>query len=695
MNRYQASCDQVVINAFINEQLSADELAYFERHLDECAECRERLQQHSADEQFRVKAADYLADEPSLCATGVEQQFSVQIKQVLDWLAPTDEPRMLGRIGNYEVLAVIGSGGMGVVLKALDPGLNRVVAVKVLAPHLAASDVARRRFAREAQAAAAITHDNVIDIYSVSEFNGLPYLVMPYARGPSLQERLNRQGPLPLVEVLRIGHQIGCGLMAAHEQGLVHRDVKPANILLTDDVDRVLITDFGLARAMNDASVTNTGVIAGTPHYMSPEQARGEEIDGRSDLFALGSVIYTLCTATPPFRAESHYGVLRQITDGAPQPIQDINSDIPEWLSGIVARLHSQNPDERFQSAGEVAEELRRWLAYVQSPSTEQRPKALPGTKSRTRHWKRAHVVAGLMASCFIGYLAWPYAFRERTGERNNGNGVEVVSATVNSRDVDFVARKHMKAIVFAIHSYADANEGQLPPAIVANDSLPAERRLSGIALLLPYFKVKPSYLDHSIWETVRMAPHEADKLAKLFASIDLKKAWDDPVNLVAARTQIGCLLMPDIRQVETENGFPVTHVAFVRGYGTEQDGAFPGDNKIAFEHISDGTSKTLAIGQVSENLGPWIAAGEATSRFLYHHDEQHGAAGFGGPIPGIAFFAICDGSLRLIDLRASTESGLQAIATRAGEDDQETKHSIQFYDSVAQYLLHKTSEAN
>ena len=376
MKRHEVPCDNVVINAFIKEQLSADEVASFEQHLDECAVCRERLQQRSADDEFRTKAADYLGDVLDLSDSDGDQQFSLQVQQVLDWLAPTDDPRMLGRVGSYEVLAVIGSGGMGVVLKALDPGLNRVAAIKVLAPHLAASDTARTRFSREAQAAAAITHDNVIDIYSVSEFDGLPYLVMPYARGPSLQDRLDRQGALPLVEVLRIGHQIGSGLMAAHEQGLVHRDVKPANILLTDDVDRVLITDFGLARTVDDASVTNTGDIAGTPHYMSPEQACGGVIDQRSDLFALGSLIYTLCTATPPFRAETNYGVLRQITDSDPQPIHEVNPEIPEWLGGIVARLHAKNPDERFQSAKEVADELRGWLAYVQNPSTEQRPRA-------------------------------------------------------------------------------------------------------------------------------------------------------------------------------------------------------------------------------------------------------------------------------------------------------------------------------
>ena len=219
--------------------------------------------------------------------------------------APTDDPAMLGRLGGYEISGVVGAGGMGVVLKAIDKSLDRTVAIKVLAPHLAASGAARKRFAREAKAAAAVLHPNVIAIHSVSNDEALPYLVMPYLRGTSLQKRLDEEGPLSLHEILRIGSQIAAGLAAAHAQGLVHRDIKPANILLEQGVERVAITDFGLARAVDDATITHSGVIAGTPQYMSPEQARGEPVDGRSDLFSLGSVLYSICTGRPPFRAET------------------------------------------------------------------------------------------------------------------------------------------------------------------------------------------------------------------------------------------------------------------------------------------------------------------------------------------------------------------------------------------------------
>ena len=284
---------------------------------------------------------------------------------------------MLGRWGTYEVVGVVGTGGMGVVLKALDTALNRYVAIKILAPHLGSSGAARKRFSREAQASAAVVHDNVIEIYGVSEAAGLPYLVMPYVRGPSLQRRLNDAGTLAVVEILRVGMQAAAGLAAAHAQGLVHRDVKPANILLADGIERVKLTDFGLARAADDASLTRTGIIAGTPQYMSPEQARGEPVDQRSDLFSLGSVLYAMCTGRPPFRAETSYGVLRRITDEEPRPIREINPDIPEWLCGIVARLMAKQPDDRFQSASEVSALLEQCLAHVQQPTVVPLPAVL------------------------------------------------------------------------------------------------------------------------------------------------------------------------------------------------------------------------------------------------------------------------------------------------------------------------------
>ena len=262
----------------------------------------------------------------------------------LNFLAPTDWPDSLGRLGTYEVKGVLGRGGMGIVLKAFDPALNRNVAIKVLSAPLASCGAARRRFLREARAAAAVVHVHVVSVFAVVETSGLPFLVMEYVPGRSLQDRLDRLGPLSLQEVLRIGMQTAAGLAAAHAQGLVHRDVKPANILLENGVERVKLTDFGLARAAADAGLTQSGVVAGTPNYMAPEQARGESTDHRADLFSLGSTLYAMCTGHPPFRAESAVAVLRRVSDDTPRPVRAINPDMPEWLEADHRQAACQGP---------------------------------------------------------------------------------------------------------------------------------------------------------------------------------------------------------------------------------------------------------------------------------------------------------------------------------------------------------------
>ncbi len=227
------------------------------------------------------------------------------------------------------------------------------------------------------RAAAAVVHEHVVAIHSVDTAGRLPYLVMPYVGGPSLQSRLDQTGAQACNEVLRIGLQVAEGLAAAHAQGLVHRDVKPANILLENNVERVKITDFGLARAVDDATLTHSGFIAGTPQYMSPEQAKGEATDHRSDLFSLGSVLYAMCTGRPPFRAETTLGVLRRICEDRPRPVRELNPEIPQWLCDVVDRLHAKDPAERFQSAAEVASLLAQYSGAP--PAADQRAHAAEG----------------------------------------------------------------------------------------------------------------------------------------------------------------------------------------------------------------------------------------------------------------------------------------------------------------------------
>ncbi|HEX7448940.1 MAG TPA: serine/threonine-protein kinase [Pirellulales bacterium] len=281
-------------------------------------------------------------------------------------LRPSENTDYIGAIGPYQVRELIGRGGMGIVLRGFDAKLSRVVAIKVLAPELAAQPTARRRFLREAQAAAAVTHPHVVTIHAVDE-DQWPYLVMECIEGQSLQDKIERSGPLGLAEILRIGTQIAEGLAAAHKQGLVHRDVKPANILLENGVERVKITDFDLARAADDVSLTRPGEISGTPQYMSPEQASGQRIDQRSDLFSLGCVLYAMCAGRPPFRADSMAAIVKKICDETPQPLAEIDPQMPDWLSKAIERLLAKDPNERIQSADEVATILGGALAQVQA----------------------------------------------------------------------------------------------------------------------------------------------------------------------------------------------------------------------------------------------------------------------------------------------------------------------------------------
>ena len=367
-----ACADDAALEALVSGSLAPDRERVLEAHLGGCAACRSRLDTLAASPESWSTVREQLsagaeADGEDADAVPPIPALASLIQKIL---APSDDDRMLGRLGPYEITGIIGSGGMGIVLKGHDRALDRFVAIKLLSPHLASSGAARQRFLREAKAAAAVVHDNVIAIHGVDEFAGLPYLVMPYCRGTTLEKRIRDAGPMNLREILRVGLQTARGLAAAHAQGLVHRDVKPANILLEDGVERVRITDFGLARAADDASLTVTGLLAGTPHYMSPEQALGKPLDARSDLFALGAVLFTLATGKPPFRAESSHAVLRMVTDVEPADVRLANPDMPAWLAAIIGRLLAKDPAARYQSATEVAGMLEACLAHVNDPLT-------------------------------------------------------------------------------------------------------------------------------------------------------------------------------------------------------------------------------------------------------------------------------------------------------------------------------------
>jgi serine/threonine protein kinase/Leucine-rich repeat (LRR) protein len=332
-----------------------------------------------ATEAFDTPAVDGPRDTP----TGAESSSAADD---IDFLAPAEGPGELGRLGGYRILQVLGSGGMGVVFVAEDPQLRRRVALKVMRPALAASKTARQRFLREARLAASIEHDHLVHIYQVGQDRGMPFFAMQLLKGETLEERLRKHeggAGLSIEQAVRIGRQIAEGLSAAHEQGLIHRDIKPANVflsvgsspssvakdktapatdygLLTTD-SRVKILDFGLARAVEDhAHITASGMIAGTPAYMAPEQARAEAVDSRTDLFSLGCVLYRMLVGRTPFRGANTTALLLSLATENPMPPCESNSEIPRGLSDLVMRLLAKNSNERPGTANEVVESLAR-----------------------------------------------------------------------------------------------------------------------------------------------------------------------------------------------------------------------------------------------------------------------------------------------------------------------------------------------
>ncbi len=410
----------------MSDQLSADESHPVVAHLEECPSCQRELETLAADATWWERATRGLGGvavdgcgqltAPCKPVCSVEALLELHPhrespvsataadRAMLD--API-HPEMLGRVDEFDVEEKIGQGGMGIVFRGFDRSLNRPVAIKVMAPHLGANGAARKRFAREAQAAAAVVHPHVVPIYRVNSSPERPYIAMGLVDGRSLQDHVARHGPLDTKDIVRISIQVADGLSAAHRQGLVHRDMKPANILLEKDVSRVMITDFGLARAVDEVSMTQSGCLAGTPNYMSPEQVAGAEIDCRSDLFSLGCVIYFMATGREPFRADSAFAVINKITSELPTPARNVNPGVPETLDRVIGRLLEKDPCRRIPSARELQLLLTEYLAHLQDPKSH----ALPRVRAPSSAFNRAAwrlVVVAVATACLVwGFLTW------------------------------------------------------------------------------------------------------------------------------------------------------------------------------------------------------------------------------------------------------------------------------------------------
>ncbi|MCA9122455.1 MAG: protein kinase [Planctomycetaceae bacterium] len=301
------------------------------------------------------------------------------LNEDIDFLAPPERPDEVGRLGGYRVLELLGIGGMGVVFRAEDMHLQRQIALKAMKPAVAASRSAKERFVREAQATAAIDHDNIVHIYQVGEDRNVPFIAMQFLRGESLQQRLQRESRLDQREVVRIGREVAAGLAAAHQRGLIHRDIKPDNIWLdAAAAHRAKILDFGLVRsATDDAGLTQSGMVLGTPKYMAPEQAKGETVDYRCDLFSLGGVLYHLASGKAPFEGGSVTATLLAVSRADCRPIVDVYPDLHPELARLITRLLSKNREARLQSAAEVADSLAHIARKLDDERPEQSDKTI------------------------------------------------------------------------------------------------------------------------------------------------------------------------------------------------------------------------------------------------------------------------------------------------------------------------------
>jgi Leucine-rich repeat (LRR) protein len=394
MAQLMACPDEATFQKLMLAEASDEALEAFAEHMSHCSACAEAVERALAGDTLAnaVRSQTTLGETPKPPAPLLQQllrlgqpdgQRSTPSDAAVldpaahaaaacvsfDFLAPPQAADEIGRLGGYRVLKLLGTGGMGLVFQAEDLRLRRMVALKVMKPKAVVKPDARERFLREAQAAAAIEHEHIVTIHHVGEDRGVPFLAMQWLKGMSLDDLLKKEGTLPTPQVRRIGRQIALGLAAAHEQGLIHRDIKPANIWLETPTGepggvshgRVKLLDFGLARAQADEEhLTQSGAILGTPAYMAPEQARGEKIDHRCDLFSLGVVLYCMATGQLPFRGGNTLAVLSSLAVDTPAPPHALNANCPEELSQLIMSLLEKDPAKRPASAREVVAALDR-----------------------------------------------------------------------------------------------------------------------------------------------------------------------------------------------------------------------------------------------------------------------------------------------------------------------------------------------
>ena len=372
----------------------------------------------------KVSGSDTYVQAPGGGGVQAPPTLSGKAKQIeATFLRPPAGPGEIGRIGNYRVMGLLGAGGMGMVFRAEDLVLGRPVALKIIRPDLREQEEGWQRLQREARLLAAIKHDNLVTLYQAGEENEVFYLAMELLEGESLEDRLKRENKLGVPEILRLAREIAAGLAAIHASNLIHRDIKPSNIWLEGKASRAKILDFGLARSVhggNNSTLTQAGTVVGTPAYMSPEQARGDKLDPRSDLFSFGSVVYCMCAGKTPFAGDSLIAQLTALAVDIPPPLHTIEPRIPKDLSDLLVKLLEKKPSARPASAEEVIAKLEEIAGIAQSqriaplprkPLPSMSAKKKPAAKKKENGW-----IPVAVAILLFGFLAggaklmWPAA---------------------------------------------------------------------------------------------------------------------------------------------------------------------------------------------------------------------------------------------------------------------------------------------
>jgi serine/threonine protein kinase len=456
----QTECLSVdVIAHYLQGDLSSAEAERFEEHVQECSSCLVSLACEAGKNTFfqaALSAGQYAGEvtasalevaalaaklkssptaggnpSPETVSDGrpaSEGKDAVGAVNVVELLAPAQSAQELGRLEHYRILEELGHGGMGVVFRAEDTRLGRQVAVKVMRPEFARDKDARSRFLREARSAAAVEHDHIVAIYHVGEDRETPFFVMPLLRGQSLDKRLRDEPPLTLADAIRIGRDVALGLAAAHARGLIHRDIKPANIFLVSGgvvsaeahdtthhspltTHELKILDFGLARQEEIATqlgepLTRLGTVMGTPEYMSPEQARGDTVDFRSDLYSTGVLLYRLTAGRLPFSATTASGYAVAHATQTPRDVRELNPALSPLLAKTIMQLLEKDPARRPASAQALADILARSLQPYAAPTQPFLPvaSAAPSGKYRRPLLAAAGVV---IAAILVGFALW------------------------------------------------------------------------------------------------------------------------------------------------------------------------------------------------------------------------------------------------------------------------------------------------